>query len=268
MIPLYQIIILSLIQGITEFLPISSSGHLILLPIVLGWKDQGLVMDVAVHFGTLGAVMVYFWRDCWAMTTGSLNLLRGRVTPGGELFMKLVVATIPAVIVGAIISYYTDSFLRNISVIAWASIVFGVILYLFDRFAPTKLSMKHMNYTRSFIIGLVQVLAFIPGASRSGSTIMAARMLGFNRVEAAHFACLMSIPLIIAAACETLYKLAKNGNHHMYKEALIAAGISFVISLVSIGFMMAWVKRSSYSIFVAYRVLLGIALLVWVWTHG
>ncbi|MEN8235994.1 MAG: undecaprenyl-diphosphate phosphatase [Pseudomonadota bacterium] len=268
MVPLYQIIILSLIQGITEFLPISSSAHLIFFPKVFGWQDQGLVLDVAVHFGTLGAVMVYFWRDCWSMTTGSLNLLRGKVTPGGELFMKLVVATIPAVVVGAIISYYTDSFLRNVTVIAWASIGFGIILYLFDRFAPTKFSLKHMNFTRSFIIGLIQVLAFIPGTSRSGSTIMAARMLGFNRVEAAHFACLMSIPLIIAAACETLYKLAKNGNHHMYKEAMIAAGISFVISLGSIGFMMMWVKRASYGIFVVYRVLLGVGLLAWVYTTG
>ncbi len=266
MIPLYQIIILAIIQGITEFLPISSTAHLILFPIILGWQDQGLAMDIAVHFGTLGAVMVYFWRDVWSLTTGSLKLLTGKMTPGGDLFIKLVIATIPAVVVGAIISYYYDDcFLRSIAVIAWASIGFGILLYLFDRFMPNSHSMRKMTYFKAFFVGLMQIFAFIPGASRAGTCIMGARMLSFNRVEAAHFSCLMSIPLIFAAASETMYKLWVTNNHRMYKEALIAAGISFVISLASIWFMMLWVKRTSYTIFVGYRVLLGVALLGWLW---
>jgi len=265
MIPLYQIIILALIQGITEFLPISSSAHLIFFPKLMGWQDQGLYIDVAVHFGTFWAVVIYFWRDVWSMVPGSLKLLRGDLTPGGDLFVKLVIATIPAVIVGALIDDFANGFMRQVVIIAWASIIFGILLWAIDRFAPAKHGLQKMTYVKSFFVGLIQIFAFIPGASRAGSCITATRVLGFNRVDSARYSCLMSIPIIFAAAAHTSYKLIINGNNQMYFEALVAAAISFVISLASIWFMMNWVKTANFTIFVIYRVALGIGLLAWVY---
>ena len=265
MIPILQIIILALVQGITEFLPISSSAHLILLPKVAGWQDQGLSIDVAVHFGTLCAVMLYFRQDVIDITTGGLRLIQGKMSGGGDLFLKLVVATIPVVIIGFLVCDLEDGLLRKVEIIGWTSLIFGLVLYVIDTAAPIKRSLKEMTYGKSLLIGLAQTCALIPGTSRAGACITALRLLGFTRTEAARYSCLMSMPTIFAAATLIGYKLLKAGNIDLCLEALIAAGLSFITSLVSIMFMMRWVQNSSFSIFIIYRVVLGIALLIWIY---
>ncbi len=264
-ISLYQIIVLAIIQGVTEFLPISSSAHLIFLPKVIGWQDQGISIDVAVHFGTLGAVMAYFYRDVISMMKGGVKLLGGTISSGGDLFLKLVIATIPVVIAGAIVNGLGDDIGRKIEIIGWASLGFGILLYLVDVYAPTKHTLQQMTYTKSLFIGIIQTFALIPGASRAGACITALRFLGFNRAEAAHYSCLMSMPTIFAAATLIGYQLITSGKLDMCVEALLAALLSFITSFISILFMMRWVQNANFGIFVLYRVALGIALLAWVY---
>ena len=196
---LIQLAVIALIQGITEFLPISSSGHLVLIPILTGWQDQGLVIDVAVHVGTLGAVMTYLWRDIWMMITGLLKPGNIRRNPGLRLIAQIIVATIPLAIVGAVVYQYLGDSLRSAAVVGWATLGFGVLLYLADRFTVTINRIEHMTWGRAFTIGIAQIFALIPGASRAGTTITMARCLGFERTEAARFSMLLSIPAILAA---------------------------------------------------------------------
>ncbi len=264
MIDWMQTLILSIVQGITEFLPISSSAHLIILPNFFNWPDQGLNIDVAVHFGTLGAVLGYFYQETWSMTKGSFNLLKGNQTPGGKLFLQLSIATIPVAIVGFFFTKtnLTEHF-RQIALIGWTSIIFGILLWFIDKFGSSNNSSNQMTYTKSFIVGLAQVLALIPGVSRSGICMTAMRGLGFNRTDTAKYACLMSIPTIIAAATLIGTKIYQAGGITQLQESLIAAFIAFLVGIVSIVLMMRWLVKSNFNIFVYYRVILGLILLYW-----
>ncbi len=189
--PMTQLTVIALIQGITEFLPISSSGHLVLIPSITGWHDQGLVIDVAVHIGTLGAVMAYLWRDIGKIIIGILKPGKVRLNVGLRLISYLTVATIPLVIAGGIVYEYIGASLRSAVVVGWATLGFGILLFFADRYSVTINRLEHMTITRAFIIGVAQILALIPGASRAGTTITMARCLGFERVEAARFSMLL-----------------------------------------------------------------------------
>jgi undecaprenyl-diphosphatase len=257
--------VLAVIQGLTEFLPISSSGHLVLVPHVLGWPDQGLVIDVAVHVGTFGAVLVFFWRDIGRMILGLLQALQGRGGPGLRLFLQLVLGSLPLIAAGYMISRYLGDTLRSVEVIGWATVGFGVLLGIADKIGMTIRRMEHMGYGSVLIIGFAQVLAFIPGASRSGVTMMAARAIGFERPDAARFSLLLSIPAILGAGTLQGMKVYEAGDLSLGLDAAIAAGIAFATALVSISLMMAWLRRAGFMPFVIYRLLLGGALLVWVY---
>lgn len=260
---IYQIIILAVIQGITEFLPISSSGHLVILPHFFGWPDQGQAMDVAVHVGTLGAVLIYFWKDVLSMFTGFLALLRGKVTTGGRLFILLCIGTIPAVICGLLLSTY-DLVSRSVSLIGWTMIVYALVLYIADRLASSQSKLSQLSGLKVFWVGCAQALALIPGTSRSGACMTMMRFLGFNRCEAARFSFLLAIPSITAAASLTAYKMVKQGQFSsLYKDASIAAMISFVAGLIAINFMLKWLKKADFTPFVVYRLCLGGFLLYW-----
>lgn len=261
MISLTHVIIIALIQGLSEFLPVSSSAHLIIIPKLLGWQDQGQVIDVAVHFGTLGAVACYFWRDLLLMLNGIIRLTSEEFIKGRQLFMQLIVATIPAVVIGSFVNYFASGLLRGLSIIAWSSLIFGGILYLADLKGPKNMGTKDMTYGRAFLIGLIQSFAFIPGASRLGSCLTAFRILGFNRTDSVHYAYLMSMPLIIAATALVTYKALKLGSAPIGKEVLLAVGLSFLVGLGAINFMMRWVRQGSFAIFAIYRILLGLGLL-------
>jgi len=259
---LVQLAVIALVQGITEFLPISSSGHLLLIPSFTGWQDQGLLIDVAVHVGTLGAVMAYLWRDVWLMFRGLWKPGNIRRNPGLRLIAQLVIGTIPVVIAGVLFLIYVGDALRTAEVVGWATIGFGVLLYMADRYTVTINKLEHMTWGRALIIGIAQILSLIPGTSRAGITITAARYLGFERVEAARFSMLLSIPTIVAAGGAAGYKLAKEGTEKLQVDALIAGGMAFVSAFIAIVLLMGWLRRASFTPFVMYRMLLAGFLLV------
>lgn len=264
---LIQLAVIALIQGITEFLPISSSGHLILIPSVTGWQDQGLLIDVSVHVGTLGAVMVYLWRDIWLMLCGMWKPGNIRKNPGLRLLAQLFVATVPVVIGGLAFMVYVGDALRSAVVVGWATIGFGALLYLADRYTVTINRLEHMTWGRAILIGLSQIVALIPGASRAGITITAARWLGFERTEAARFSMLLSIPTIVAAGAAASWKIVEQGTEQLKSEALIAGGMAFVTAFIAIVLMMGWLRRASFTPFVFYRFVLGAVILVWAYQY-
>ena len=255
--PILHIAVLALVQGITEFLPISSQAHLILVSNVTGWPDQGLIMDVAVHVGTLGAVVLYFRRDVWAMAQGLVQFAKGRHNPMARLAGYLVIGTLPALVAGFLIHRYVPGGIRSITVIAWATLGFGVLLWLGDRLGMTVRRVEHLGLGDVVIIGLAQALALIPGTSRSGITVTAARFLGLERPESARFSMLLSIPVIVGAGAIEGWDLYRAGNAQLTADALIAAGLAFVAALVAIAAMMAWLRRASFAPFVVYRIALG-----------
>ncbi|MEE8393526.1 MAG: undecaprenyl-diphosphate phosphatase [Rhodospirillales bacterium] len=252
-----HIAVLALVQGITEFLPVSSSGHLRLAEKLMSLPEQGFVLIVAVHVGSLGAVMIYFWRDLWAMAAGIGQLSSGRREPGARLAGWLIVATIPVLIAGFAMKYYLSGGLDGIVVIAWTTLGFGVLLFITDKIGMTVRRIEHLDFGDAVFIGLAQVLALIPGVSRSGITMSAARLLGLERTEAARFSMLLSIPAIIGAGTLVGIDLFRAGDAELTEAALIAAGLAFASALISIFALMAWLKRSTFTPFVVYRILLG-----------
>ncbi len=266
---LIHIIVLALLQGITEFLPISSSAHLILAPALGDWPDQGPLVDVAVHVGTLGAVIVYFRSDVLVMLRGAVSFLNrrraGRDEQWGERLAGLIIlATVPVVVAGLVVAAmgWLDH-LRNIAVIGWATLLFGVLLYVVDRRSVTTWRMDDIKWRAALVIGLAQMLALIPGTSRSGITMTAARALGFSRPDSAHFSMLLSIPTIVAAGLLAGFEIIRAGDVSLGLDALVAAALSFVTALLAIAFLMRWLERATFTPFVIYRVVLGFALLWW-----
>jgi len=260
-LPLLHIAVLAGIQGITEFLPISSSAHLVLVPVFTGWADQGLLFDVAVHVGTLGAVLLYFWRDVWAMLAGTTHLLRGRRDAGARLASNVIIATIPVIGAGYLFNEYYPGGLRGIEIIGWATLGFGILLYIADKIAMTVRRIEHLGIADALVIGIAQSFALIPGASRSGVTMTAARFLGMERTDAARFSMLLSIPAILGAGTLKGIELAQTGTPEFNMAILSAVGLSFAFALVAIALMMAWLKRAGFGPFVLYRVILGVFLL-------
>lgn len=265
-----QIIVLAIVQGITEFLPISSSGHLILVPAFSGWPDQGLITDVMVHLGSLAAVLVYFWRDVLNLIGGGLDLLRLRVTDHGKMALFILLATIPAVVFGLYLkSSGITASLRSVEIIAWNAIIFGIVLYVADRVGKRTKVMEDMTIAPAIIIGFSQALALIPGTSRSGITMSAARFMGFERAEAARFSFLLGIPAIAGAGILTTVDFMETGQS-IPTDALWAAFLTFFSAIAAIAFLMALVKRMSFLIFVIYRLALGLLLfaLLYNWIPG
>jgi undecaprenyl-diphosphatase len=259
---LLQMIVLAVIQGVTEFLPISSSGHLLLVPALTGWPDQGVLTDVMVHMGSFLAVVVYFWRDCLALAQGALDLLRGRMTPWGRLALWIVLATIPAVLFGIFLDKigFMDVVRSLPQVVAWNAIVFGVLLYLCDHYGQSRNMMVNMKLAPALVIGVAQALAIIPGTSRSGITITAARALGFERAEATRFAFLLGIPAIAGAGILKLGDAVAEG-HPITLQMLLTAVLTFFVALGTIAVLMKLIRHVSFLPFALYRVALGVFLL-------
>jgi undecaprenyl-diphosphatase len=262
---LYHILILALVQGVTEFLPISSSGHLVLASQVMGWPDQGLMIDVAVHVGTLFAVMLYFWRDLVRVVVGCWRLIQLRGGADAQLAGNLIIATIPVVIVGFLAKSYIETYLRSAEIIAWTTLIFGLLLWITDRIGLTIRRIEHLGPFNALFIGFAQVLALVPGTSRSGITMTAARLLGMERSEAARFSMLMSIPTILGAGLLSGLDLYKTGDIALGADVMIAVGLSFITALVAIWGLMAWLKHAGFTPFVLYRILLAAVLFYWIY---
>lgn len=272
--PLLLLAILAVVQGITEFLPISSSGHLVLVWEVFDQtqaagvraaETERLDLDVAVHVGTLAAVCLYFWRDIWRMAVGLLRLLAGRRDPGAHLAGLVLLASLPIIPAGYFGKDLVLIYFRDIAVIGWTTLGFGILLGLSDRFGMLINRIEHMGWLQAVIVGLAQVLALVPGTSRSGITMTAARFLGFERSEAARFSLLLAIPAIAGAGSLAGLDLYQSGDLSLGRDAAIAAGLAFVAALIAIAAMMAWLRRASFTPFVVYRILLGILLLALVY---
>lgn len=260
---LFHLLLVAIIQGITEFLPVSSSGHLILLPGLTGMDDQGLMIDVAVHVGTLGAVVLYFRSDVARAVAGLGDLIRGdRTSADARLALNLIIATVPVVIAGFLLhlSGQTDA-LRNIAVIGWTMLLFGILLYWADQRSETTLTAADWTWRHALSMGLWQALALIPGTSRSGITITGARLLGYAREDAARLAMLMSIPTILASGTLLGLDVLQQGDVGAARDGALAALFAFLAAYLSIAVMMRLLKRLSYTPYVIYRVILGIVLL-------
>lgn len=258
-----QIIVLAVIQGITEFLPISSSGHLILIPYFTGWCDQGVVVDVMVHIGSLFAVLVYFWRDVLGLAGGTFDLMRGRMTTYGRLALLILLATLPAVAFGIFLKstgLYDSIRANGLHFVAWNAIIYAVLMYLADVYGRQDKQMTDMRFGSAMVVGVAQALAIIPGTSRSGATMTAARAMGFDRAEAARFSFLLGIPAITAAGLLTLPDLMESGVGAV-TDAALAAVLTFFSALAAIAFLMALVKRIGLVPYVIYRLILGLVLL-------
>jgi undecaprenyl-diphosphatase len=266
--PIEQIIVLAVVQGITEFLPISSSGHLILIPFLTGWPDQGQFTDVMTHLGTLLAVLIYFWRDVWHLILGTLNLFRGKITHDGKLALYILAGTIPAILFGYTLKKLNVPDLeRNVTVVAWNTVIYGMLMLVADTVGKQEKTINDVTLKSAFLIGCAQALALIPGTSRSGVTMTAARFLNFTRSDAARFSFLLGIPATAAAIALTLGDAVKSGCH-ITSDELLAAGFTFIAGILAIAFLMGLLRRISFLPFVLYRMALGGFLLVLVYGYG
>lgn len=255
-----QVIILSLVQGLTEFLPISSSAHLVLPAQLTDWPDQGLAFDVGVHFGTLLAVLTYFRRDLTRMAYATVRWPGGQgYTEDVDLVLKLAVATVPVVIVGFLGKDFIEDNLRTIPVIAIATIGFGVLLMISDRNPGQKTAVE---WHHALLIGLAQVFALVPGSSRSGVTITAALMLGLSRVSAARFSFLLAIPTIAGAQLLLTLDLMGAPEDRATTHLLSAAVIAGISAYACIHYFIALVERTGMMPYVIYRLVLGTALML------
>lgn len=254
-------ILLAFVQSVTEFLPISSSAHLILME-KFGISDQSLLMDISLHLGTLLAVVAFFWRDIKELIIGFWH--KGRAQ---KLGIQLILATIPAGIIGFFFESIIETTLRSPLIIAVTSIFYGGLLWAADYFAPKNKTIHEITFKEAILIGCAQALALVPGTSRSGITMTAARFLGINRIDSAKFSMLLSIPVIGLGGIYMLFKGTQEGtlSMDMFEQLLIGIGSAAVFGLLAVWFLMRWLKTASFSIFAAYRILLGLFLLIFFW---
>jgi undecaprenyl-diphosphatase len=259
-----QIVVLAIVQGLTEFLPISSSGHLILVPNVAGWEDQGLVFDVAVHFGSLLAVALYFRQDLADLIRGSMNLIRGKIeTPQSRMALGIGLGTIPAAIAGLLFAGWIEENLRDPNVVVFTLSFYGVLLVLADRFGRKTRNISKIRVRDAVLIGLAQALALIPGTSRSGITITAGLALGLARQDAARFSFLLSVPVILLATGYEVLLITLSDQAVAWGQLAVAALISAVVAYLSIDFFMRFVSKIGLAPFAIYRLMLaGVILYV------
>ena len=246
-----EILILSLVQGITEFLPISSSSHLIIISEFINFEGQSLSIDVSLHIGSFIAVLTYFYKDIF-------NFIKNK-----ELFVKIFISSIPVMLLGYIlIQTNLIQELRNIKIIGWMTLIFGILLFVSDKFKLEKKIEKDFSYKSALIIGLFQMISLIPGVSRSGVTISAARLLNFKRYDAAKISFLLSIPALAAVSIFGLKNVIISNDINFSFLNLISIFLSFVFSLVTIRFFFQYIKNFSLNLFVIYRILLGLIILI------
>ena len=262
-----QAIVLGVVQGLTEFLPVSSSAHLALVPWLFRWPDPGLAFDVALHLGTLVAVLWFFRAEWVALLRSALEIVRTRrvATPEQKRVLFLILATIPGGIAGVLLSDYAETTFRSPALIATTLIVMGILLWVVDRFAAQRVSLDEMRWPQALAIGCAQAFALIPGVSRSGSTITAGRALRLHRESAAVFSFLLSMPITAAAAA----KEVPAALHQQGLSATLVVGVvsSAVSGWLAISVLLKYVARHSYGAFAVYRVALGVVILAIYFTH-
>ena len=255
------IIILSLIQGITEFLPISSSAHLIIIPEFFLNIDSSRGFDVSLHFGSLLAVIYYLKKDLIKIISDTIFLKKDN--EGFIILKNLIISTIPVIIVGFLIHISNFDMIRSLEVIGWTTLIFGILLGIADRNLKVIKYFKNLNLKDALVIGIAQTLAIIPGTSRSGIVITAGLWMGFSRFDASKYSLLLSIPVIIAATTLESINLFLEKGFFFNNEMIMGIILSFCVALIAIRLFMNWINKASLKIFVTYRVILGILILVY-----
>ena len=255
-------VILAIVQGLTEFLPISSSGHLVLVPVFFGWTDQGLAFDVAVHFGSLLAVLIFFRKDIHGLLRGGVQVLGGNVkTIESRLALGIALGTIPAALAGLMFVDWIEANLRSAWVIVFTLSGYAVLMILADRFGRRAREISSVRIKDAFLIGVAQALALVPGTSRSGVTITAAMALGLERQDAARFSFLLAVPVILLATAYSLFGLLRSEAMVAWGQLAIGVLISAVVAYLSIGFFMRFVSRIGLLPFAIYRFALAAVIL-------
>lgn len=257
-----QSIILGIVQGVGEFLPISSSAHLVLVPYLFGWEESGLAFDVALHFGTLLAVLAIFFKDWWNLFMGAVRkVTKKEDSTENKMFWYLVIATIPGALVGFILDDVIENvFRKQIWLIALALAVMGVLIYVGDKWASKhykkETSFDKITLKQAFIVGCSQALAVIPGFSRSGTTILTGRLMGISKEAVTKFTFLLSVPIIFGAT------ILKVGDLTFSIEVVVGVLTSFVVGVLSIKFLLSYIKKHDFSVFAFYRVILALIVFV------
>jgi len=258
----FKAIILGIIQGIAEFLPISSSAHLIIFPYLFGWEESGLAFDVALHFGTMMAVLVVFFKDWWDLFIGAIKDVKNKKkSTNGKMFWYLVAATIPALIAGLLLDDVIENVVRgNLWIIACCLAIMGILIFIGDKWASKhykkETKFEDITLKQALIVGISQAFAIIPGFSRSGTTILGGRLLGISKEAITKFTFLLSVPVICGAT------ILKVGDLVFTKEVIIGVIASFAAGLLTIKFLLNYIKKHDFSVFAFYRVILAIIVLV------
>ena len=257
-----QVVVLAIVQGLTEFLPISSSGHLVLVPYLVAWTDQGLAFDVAVHFGSLIAVVVFFRDDIAGLLKGGLQLVGGDTrSPQAYMALAIGLGTIPAAAAGLLFASWIEANLRDPSIIVYTLAGYGILMAAADRYAKRDKGIAEVRIRDALIIGVAQALALIPGTSRSGVTITAGRLLGFERQDAARFSFLLSAPVILLATVYKGAELVLGDDAVAWRELALGVVVSAIVAYLSIEFFMRFVTRIGLAPFAIYRLVLAAILL-------
>jgi undecaprenyl-diphosphatase len=264
--PLYQAVILAIVQGLTEFLPVSSSAHLIVIPEFLHWKDGGLVFDVALHVGTLAAIIIYFFKDWIQVIANGLGFSYAGSRPdenSRSLLWYLVIGTIPGAIAGWKLDRYAESAWRSPLIIGVAAILVAIYMAVADRAPGEKKGLDQMTWPGAIAVGIAQAFAIIPGVSRSGSTIATARLFHLDREAAARFSFLLSAPIIAGAALKKFADIHREGGvpPEMRLPYLVGILVSGVVGIAVIAFFLKYLRRNNLSVFVWYRVIFGIIVI-------
>lgn len=259
---IFRAIILGIIQGIAEFLPISSSAHLIIFPYLFGWEESGLAFDVALHFGTMMAVTLIFFKDWWNLFVGAIkDVKEKKKTTNGKMFWYLIIATIPAALAGVLLDNVIEDVIRNkVWIIALALAIMGLLIYVGDKWASKhykkETEFEDITLKQALIVGISQAFAVIPGFSRSGTTILAGRLQGISKEAITKFTFLLSVPVICGAT------ILKVGDLALTKEVIVGIITSFATGIIAIKFLLRYIKKHDFSIFAFYRVILAIIVLV------
>lgn len=270
---LYYIIVLAVVQGITEFLPISSSAHLLLVhagfnngSLENAWSEN-LIMDLAVHIGTLFSVLVYFRKDVIKMIGGLAHFATGkRDSENSKLLTIVIVGSIPAILVGALVNIYEPAILRDLQVVCFTTVIFGFLLWWVDKKSPSNKTIENITVRDALFIGVAQTVALFPGTSRSGITMTAGRMIGLSRTQSAHYSLLLAMVVTSGAGALGVLRLIKAEDIALTGDALLAACFAFCAGLLTIIGMMKFLKTSSFAVFAAYRIALGIVLTYLIYT--
>ena len=265
---IFQAIVFGVVQGLTEFLPISSTAHLILLPWAAGWPDPGLSFDVALHLGTLVALLIYFWTDWMSLITSALGILRGRTkSPDARMAMMIVVATIPGAAAGALFEHKVEDALRAPQVIALMLIALALVLVVAELIGRKKKNLEEISWRDAITVGVSQALAIVPGVSRSGVTISAGLFAGMKRETAARFSFYLSTPLIAGAVAKKSLDVLKEGaTVERLTPFVVGILVSGIVGYLAIAFMLRYLQTRTTYLFVYYRIVLGIAVLLAIWS--